>query len=151
MAFCSTCGQPLPAGATTCPACAAAGRGAVATSTGVQAQVGGLTEHVAGALAYVTIIPAILFLVIDPYSKNRFVRYHAFQSIFFHVAWIILWAALGIFGHIPLLGWASLMLWPLVGLAGFILWLVLVFKAYQGQMFKLPVIGNLAEQQANAV
>ena len=64
---------------------------------------------------------------------------------------MILWIALGIFGHIPLLGWASLLLWPLVGLAGFILWLLLVFKAYQGQKFKLPFIGDLAEQQANTV
>ena len=101
-------------------------------------------------MAYVTLIPAIIFLVLEPYNKNRFVRFHSFQSIFFHVAWVILWVALGIFGHIPLLGWASLLLWPLVGLAGFILWLLLVFKAFGGQWFKLPVIGNLAEQQANA-
>jgi len=154
MAFCPNCGNQIPAGATACPVCEGAGAGAgpvaAAPAAGAQAQVGGLTENVAGALAYVTIIPAIIFLVLEPYNKNRFVRFHSFQSIFFHVAWVILWVALGIFGHIPLLGWASLLLWPLVGLAGFVLWLVMVFKAYQGQWFKLPVIGNLAEQQANA-
>jgi len=154
MAFCPNCGNQIPAGATACPVCAGAGAGAgpvaAAPAAGAQAQVGGLTENVAGGLAYVTIIPAIIFLVLEPYNKNRFVRFHSFQSIFFHVAWVILWVALGIFGHIPLLGWASLLLWPLVGLAGFVLWLVMVFKAYQGQWFKLPVIGNLAEQQANA-
>jgi uncharacterized membrane protein len=53
-------------------------------------------------------------------------------------------------GHIPVLGWATLLLWPLVGLAGFVIWLILVLKAYQGQMFKLPVIGDMAEQQAGA-
>ena len=116
-----------------------------------QGQVGGLTENVASALAYVTIIPAVLFLVIEPYNKNRFVRFHSFQSIFFHVAWIILWIALGIFGHLPFLGWASLLLWPLIGLAGFVIWLILVFKAYQGKTFKLPVIGDMAEKQANTV
>ena len=149
MAFCSNCGKPLPAGTTVCPVCASPSPGGtVATAS---AQVGGLTENVAGALAYVTIIPAVLFLIIEPYNKNRFVRFHAFQSIFFHVAWIVLWIALGIFGHLPFLGWASLLLWPLIGLAGFLLWLVLVFKAYQGKTFKLPVIGDMAEKQASTV
>jgi uncharacterized membrane protein len=149
MAFCPSCGKPLPAGAATCPDCASA---PVTTSaSAAQGQVGGLTQNVAGALAYVTIIPAVLFLLIEPYNKNRFVRFHAFHSIFFHVAWIVLWIGLGIFGHLPFLGWASLLLWPLVGLAGFVIWLILVFKAYQGQMFKLPVIGDMAEKQANTV
>jgi hypothetical protein len=47
------------------------------------------------------------------------------------VAWIVLWTGLGIFGHLPFLGWASLLLWPLIGLADFVIWLILVFKAYQ--------------------
>ena len=152
MAFCPNCGRPLPAGATACAVCNPSPGGTVATTQSVaQGQVGGLTENVAGALAYVTIIPAILFLVIEPYNKNRFVRFHAFHSLFFHVAWIVLWIGLGIFGHLPFLGWASLLLWPLIGLAGFVLWLVLVFKAYQGKTFKLPVIGDMAEKQANTV
>lgn len=112
--------------------------------------VGGLTENVAGALAYVTIIPAIIFLVVDPYNKNSFVRFHSFQSIFLHIASLVCWVALGIFGHIPLLGWLGLLLWPLVGLGFFIVWLVVLFKAYQGQRYKLPVIGDIAEQQAKA-
>jgi len=152
MVFCPNCGNQIPAGAAACPVCAggSAGTGpAAATPGAAQAQVGGLTENVAGALAYVTIIPAIIFLVLEPYNKNRFVRFHAFQNVFFHIALIILWVGLGVFGHIPLLGWASLLLWPLIGLAGFVIWLVLLFKAFQGQRFKLPVIGDLAEQQAN--
>lgn len=154
MAFCSNCGKPLPEGATTCPVCASASPGATATATTglvAQGQVGGLTENVAGALAYVTIIPSVLFLIIEPYNKNRFVRFHAFQNIFFSVAWIVLWGVLGIFGHVPFLGWASLLLWPLIGLAGFVLWLIMVFKAYQGQKFKLPILGDMAEKQANTV
>jgi len=154
MAFCSNCGKPLPAGATACPVCASpSAGGTVATTTAsvAPAQVGGLSQNVASALAYVTIIPAVLFLIIEPYNKNRSVRFHAFQSVFFHLAWIVLWIGLGIFGHLPLLGWASVLLWPLIGLAGFLLWLLLVFKAYQGQTFKLPVIGDMAEKQANTV
>jgi uncharacterized membrane protein len=162
MAFCPNCGNQIPAGATACPVCAGAAQATppaasysapsyAAPNASAQTQVGGLTENAAGALAYVTIIPAIVFLVVEPYNRNRFVRFHSFQNIFFAVGWMILWVALGIFGHIPLLGWASLLLWPLIGLAGFILWLLLIFKAYQGQKFKLPIIGDLAEKQANTV
>jgi uncharacterized membrane protein len=110
----------------------------------------GLADNVAGALAYVTIIPAIVFLVIEPFNRRRFVRFHAFQSIFFCAVWIAFDIALAIIGHIPFLGWATLFLWPLVSLVLFVILLILALKAYQGQMFKLPVIGDLAEQQAGA-
>ncbi|PYX61303.1 MAG: hypothetical protein DMG73_04200 [Acidobacteria bacterium] len=110
-----------------------------------------MNENIAGMLAYVTIIPAIVFLVVEPFNKNRFVRFHAFQNIFFVVAWIALWLALGIVVHIPFLGWATILIWPLISLGGLILWVVLVLKAYQGQMFKLPVIGDMAEKQAGVV
>jgi uncharacterized membrane protein len=105
---------------------------------------------VAGALAYVTIIPAILFLVVEPYTRNRFIRFHAFQCIFFAIAWTALWIVLHMIVYIPILGWLTILIWPLVGLAGFVIWLLLVFKAYQGQMFKLPVVGDMAEKQAGA-
>ena len=144
MAFCPTCGMQIADGAT-CPKCA----GAAAQSTiAVVPAAAGLTDNVAGALAYVTIIPAIVFLVLEPFNKKRFVRFHSFQCIFFTIAWVVLEVALSIIGHIPLLGWVTLVLWPLVGLAVFVIWLILVLKAYQGQMFKLPVIGDIAEQQA---
>ncbi len=101
-------------------------------------------------LAYVTIIPAIIFLIMEPYNRKPFIRFHSFQNIFFHIAWIALWVALHIVGMIPVLGWLTVFLWPFVGLAGFILWIVLLLKAYQGALFKLPFIGDLAEKQANA-
>jgi len=137
VAFCPTCGTQIADGAT-CPKCVSAAAPAA----------GGLTDNVAGALAYVTIIPAIVFLVLEPFNKKRFVRFHSFQCIFFAIAWTVLWVILAVVGHIPLLGWATVLLWPLVSLAGFVIWLILVLKAYQGQMFKLPVIGDMAEQQA---
>jgi len=144
MAFCNMCGTQIADGATTCAACA--GRGVVVpASTGA-----GLADNVAGMLAYITIIPAILFLVIEPYNRSRFVRFHAWQCIFFNIAWWILWIGLRIIVHLPLLGFLTLLIWPLVGLGGFIVWLVLLLKANQGQMFKLPVIGDMAERQANA-
>lgn len=146
VAFCATCGTQIADGAT-CPKC---GAGA-AHSTSTAAPVGaGLADNVAGALAYVTIIPAIVFLVMEPFNKKRFVRFHAFQCLFFAAAWTVLWIGLSFIAHIPFLGWATVLLWPLFSLAGFVIWLILVLKAYQGQMFKLPVIGDMAEQQAGA-
>jgi uncharacterized membrane protein len=142
MAFCSVCGASIADGATACAACA--GRATVAP--GVAAP--GLTDNVAGMLAYFTIIPAIVFLVLEPYNRSRFIRFHAWQSILFNAGWWILWMVLRVIVHISLLGFLTLLIWPLIGLGGFIVWIILVLKANQGQMFKLPVIGDLAEKQA---
>jgi uncharacterized membrane protein len=142
------CGTQIADGATTCAACA--GRVATVPPT-TTAAAGGLTDNVAGMLAYFTIIPAILFLVMEPYNKSRFVRFHSFQCLFFAVAWTVLWIALNIIVHIPILGWLTILIWPLVGLAGLIIWIILVLKANQGQMYKLPMIGDMAEKQANAI
>ena len=130
-----------------CPACSRTGAPAARPA---QTTASGLTDNVAGMLAYVTIIPAIIFLVMEPYNKSRFVRFHAFQSIFFGVAWTVLWIALSFVGMIPVLGWLTLLIWPLLGLGGLVIWIILLLKANQGQMFKLPVIGDMAEKQAGA-
>lgn len=150
MAFCNMCGAQIPDGTTTCAACAGrmpAGGPPVAATAPAQ----GMTDNVAGMLAYFTIIPAIIFLVMEPYNRNRFIRFHAFQCLFFAVAWTVLWIALSIFAHIPFLGWLSILIWPLILLAGFIVWIILVIKANQGQMYKLPFIGDMAEKQANVM
>jgi uncharacterized membrane protein len=141
--FCGSCGAAVGAAA---PVSAPAAPAAAGTG-------GGLAPNVAGALAYITLLPAILFLVIEPYNKDRFIRFHAFQSLFFGVAWIVLWIGL-IFVHailmfIPVFGWIlAALLWLVLGLGGFILWIFLVYKAYNNEQFMLPVIGKLAEQQA---
>jgi uncharacterized membrane protein len=146
MAFCTVCGAQTADGSAVCPACSRSG----APAPGPVQSTSGLTDNVAGMLAYVTIIPAILFLVIEPYNRSRFVRFHAFQSIFFAVAWTALWIVLSFLVHIPFLGWLTILIWPLVGLAGLVIWLVLLLKANQGQMWKLPVIGDMADKQAGA-
>ena len=148
MAFCPVCGTQIAEGAA-CPKCAA-GAGQPHVPVATVATGGGLEDNVAGALAYVTIIPAIVFLVLEPFNRKRFVRFHSFQCIFFAIAWTVLWICLSFVAHIPFLGWATLLIWPLVSLVGFVIWLILVLKAYQGQMFKLPVIGDMAEKQAGA-
>lgn len=145
MAFCGTCGTAIAEGSSSCPKCVTSA--SVATGS-APSTAGGLEDNVAGMLAYITIIPAIVFLVMAPFNRRRFVRFHAFQSIFFNVAWIILWVALTIVAQIPVLGWATFLIWPLVGLGGLIIWIILLLKAYQNQMFQLPVIGAMAEKQA---
>ncbi len=147
MAFCTVCGAQTPEGYTICPACS---RSAAPAAQPVAASAGGLTDNVAGMLAYVTFIPAIIFLVIEPYNKSRFVRFHAFQSIFLAVAMIAISIALSVFSFIPILGLMLLPLHLLIWLGFFALWIVLLIKANSGQMWKLPFIGDMAEKQANA-
>jgi len=148
MAFCNMCGAQIADGMTTCSVCA----GRVATApAATTATAGGMTDNVAGMLAYVTIIPAIIFLVMEPYNKNRFIRFHAWQCLFFAGALLILHIGLSIFAFVPFMGLITFPLHMLVSLGGFILWIILLIKANQGQMYKLPVIGDMAEKQANAM
>jgi len=147
MAFCTVCGAQMPDGSTVCPACSRSG---AATARPVAAAGGGLTDNVAGMLAYVTFIPAIIFLVMEPYNKSRFVRFHSFQSIFLAVAMFAISIALSILSFIPILGLALLPLHFVIWLGMFALWIVLLLKANQGQMWKLPIIGDMAEKQAGA-
>jgi uncharacterized membrane protein len=112
---------------------------------------GGLTENVAGALCYlIGLVTGILFLVIAPYNQSKFVRFHAFQAIFFHVGMIGFWIVFTIisfampFGLHLLLTLISLVIW----LGGIALWLFLMYKAYSNERFKLPIIGDLAEKQS---
>jgi len=145
--FCSSCGARIEDVAVTCTACR---EGTVQPAPAVTtATTGGLADNVAGMLAYVTIVPAIVFLVLEPYNKNRFVRFHSFQNIFFYVAWIVIAIGLRTLAEVPVLGWLSWLIGPLIGLVGFVMWIVLLMKAYQGQMFKLPIIGDLAEKQVS--
>jgi uncharacterized membrane protein len=146
MAFCSSCGGQLPAGATVCPACGHSATAAAVAATAATTS----NDNVMGALAYVTIVPPILFLVMEPYNKNKFIRFHSFQCLFTFAFFFALVLAVMIIGFIPVLGLISLPIYFVVFFGGFILWIILVLKAYQGQMFKLPIVGDMAEKQANA-
>ena len=175
MSFCQTCGTSLPDGSPTCTACGAT-QGAAAASAMPGAAPGampgpipgtmpaaaplpaagsGLTPNVAGALAYlVGAITGILFLVIDPFKTDRFVRFHAFQSIFFNLAWIafwILWTIIGLMLGAISHGLFFIIQLPinlLLFVGGFCLWAYLMYTAYQGKTFQIPVIGALAASQA---
>ena len=147
MAFCNMCGAQIADGTSTCAACASR----VPVAAAPAANVGGMADNVAGMLAYFTIIPAIIFLVMEPYNKNRFIRFHSWQCLFFAAALFVLHVGLSIVTFVPFLALITFPLHLLVSLGGFILWIVLLLKANQGQMYKLPVIGDLAEKQANAM
>ena len=102
----------------------------------------GLSDNAAGALAYVTIIPAIIFLIVEPYNRNSYVRFHSWQSIFFCIAAFAIHIVLSL---IPVIGW---ILVPFVALGLLVVWIILLLKALKGERFQLPVIGKFAAQQA---
>ena len=102
----------------------------------------GLSDTAAGALAYVTIIPAIIFLIVEPYNKNSYVKFHSWQSIFFCIAAFAIHLVLSL---IPVIGW---ILVPFVSLGFLIIWIIVLLKALKGERFQLPLIGKYAAQQA---
>jgi uncharacterized membrane protein len=160
-AFCGHCGAPTAAAAApeavpsqvayVPPAAAGYPPQPVAASSG-------LSTNAASALAYVTVIPAILFLIIEPYNKTPLVRFHSFQSIGLAVVWFVLWVAIFVismvFAFVPGLHFITIFLFPLLHFALmiglFILWLITILKASKGEWFKLPVIGDFAMKQAQS-
>ena len=118
---------------------------AVSSAPAPTAVDSGLADNVAGALAYITVIPAILFLLIEPYNKRPFVRFNSFQCICLAVIGIVLYPIDVFLLFIPILGWALIMLIWLTMLVTVIMCIV---KAYGGVTFKVPVVGNFAEKFA---
>ena len=101
----------------------------------------GLTENVAGLLCYVLgWVSGLIFLLIE--GENKFVRFHAIQSI---AVFGILTVAGTVFSWIPVIGG---FLWWVTGALSFILWIVLMVKAYQGTKYKLPWAGDFAEKRS---
>ncbi len=99
----------------------------------------GLEENIAGLLCYVLgWITGLVFLILEP--QNRFIRFHAVQSIIVFGAITVVAV---IIGWIPFVGW---FISGVLGLIGFILWIVLMIKAYKGTMYKVPWAGNFAER-----
>ena len=110
----------------------------------------GLSNNNAGGIAYLTIIPAIAFLIVEPFKRNSFVRFHAWQCIFFFVAWAVIDILAEVLENLsPSSVFLTLTLLQLVGLAMFIVWLIALVSAVNGKRLKLPIIGKFAEQMAN--
>jgi uncharacterized membrane protein len=165
MAFCKACGQDA-GDASFCPKCGAAQgapaggaqSAAVAASATSAAEfpTAGIDENVAGLLCYIFWwVSGLIFLLID---KRPFVRFHAAQDIAFNIVmaivmfvfWIIVIVLTFVtaFLHIPI-GILTVFLWPVVGFAFLGTWIFLMYKAYNHEMFKLPIIGDMVEKMLN--
>jgi uncharacterized membrane protein len=143
--FCAKCGAPVagPAGATAMP-----------PPPPVPAAQG-LADNVAALLCYlpwIGILIGILFLAVAPYNQNRAIRFHALQSIFLNVAFILIFITISVVSvvilPIPFLGPAISLMLHLADFLGYVfLCLMMLYKAYNNERLVLPVIGALAEKQ----
>ena len=165
MATCTKCGAALAEGSAFCGACgqpagSMGGATAATQSTnigaGSQPAGAGLTMNMAAALSYALgAITGVLFLVLEPYKNDRFVRFHAMQSILYSVAcvilaiaWNIVWGTLAsIVGFWVLAVDVPLRL--LVCLGIFLFWLFLMFQAYSQREYRIPWIGEIAAKQVH--
>jgi uncharacterized membrane protein len=111
----------------------------------------GLSDNAAGALAYFTFIPAIIFLIVAPFNTNSYVRFHSWQSILLNIVAFCINIVLGIVlsvGMFFLPYFVQRMLWGLIELGWLLIWLLCVYNAFNGNRFKLPLIGDFAAKQA---
>ncbi len=149
MAFCSKCGSEVGAGAGFCPKCgqAQSADAVVASAPAAQSGTTGMSENVAGLMCYLLgWVTGIIFFFID---KRPFVRFHAAQSIVVFGGLHVLNIVLGIFFGAALMfrggiGLGSA-LFSLIGLVSFILWILLMVKAYQHEMFEVPIAAGIAK------
>jgi len=157
MAFCPNCGSNVDGkfcakcGAAVAPTAAEPGGAPPPPPQGGAAPALGMEENVAAALCYIPII-GLIFLLIEPYNKNRTIRFHAMQSLFYCIAWIVIGIVLGIFGSMFAfmagMFWFWWMIGRMVNLALFVGLIIMAVKAYQRSRFVMPIIGPIAEKQA---
>jgi uncharacterized membrane protein len=144
MAYCKSCGIEIAENAEFCAKCGTRNT----PVAGKNKTSMGLDENVAGALCYVLgFITGIVFLVME--KDNKFVKFHAVQSIAtFLPVMVIGWIITSILWSTPMMWWLAGIISMLISLVELILWLVLMMKAYQGEKFKLPIVGDIAEKQS---
>jgi uncharacterized membrane protein len=153
--FCAKCGAAVAAGPTPVEPTPTPG-GYAPPPPAAPVQSAGMADNMAAALCYLlTVITGILFLVLEPYNKNRLIRFHAFQAIFLWVAAVAIFIVAGILGvtlgAIPVIGWIFSILLHFGLFLGFlVLWVMLMYKAYNNEKWVLPIVGPLAEKQANS-
>ena len=156
--FCAKCGAALPVADPMSGPAAPGPSSAPPPYTGAPyvppgATSIGMDENIAAALCYIPIV-GLIFLLLEPYKGNRTLRFHAFQSLFYLAAYIVLRICLGILGGVLTAAmpfsfyalWALVM--SLVGLAYLAGLILLAVKAYQRSPLILPVVGPMAERAA---
>jgi uncharacterized membrane protein len=150
MTYCQNCGSPVEG--RYCAKCGAAtGQDAGATleqpatppPPGTDFKT--MSANVASALCYIPLLGGIVFLLMEPYNRNKLIRFHAFQALYIFGAIFLLNIVLTTFIEIF---WSFWGMYRLLRLAYFALWAYMGYKAYMGEKVVLPVIGPLAEKQA---
>jgi uncharacterized membrane protein len=103
-----------------------------------------IDDNIASALCYLLLgVTGTLMLYLEPYRHNHRVRFHAFQAILVNLAIILIWLAISLLGRS-----LAMLLSPVFTLGALVLWLVLIWTAWQNERIVLPLIGPLAEKQA---
>jgi uncharacterized membrane protein len=153
--FCQSCGSPTELRADVSAPAVESSAGAALVSPSGETGSKTMDTNVVAALTYVAgFVTGIVFLVLDPYKSNSFVRFHAFQSIFFNVAWVVFWIVWMILSAVltPLtagvFGLIALPLMLIFSVAGFGTWIFLMYQAYQQKLFRLPIGGKFAAEHA---
>jgi uncharacterized membrane protein len=139
--------------AATCPACGKAAAAAGGGGGAAPAASGGLDDNIAALLGYLIGILSIVWLILEPYKNRPFVRFHAFQCLVFWGSFVVASIAITILSimlaFVPGVGGLLAgVLWFAIYCGGFVIWIVLMVKAYQGEKWKIPVIGNFAQKLA---
>jgi len=133
MAVCPTCGALMDGGS--CSRCAA---------TEQQKTTPAIADNIASALCYLLLgVTGTMLLFLEPYRHNHRVRFHAFQAILVNLAIILIWLGISLLGKSVVM-----LLSPVFTLGVLVLWLVLIWTAWQNERIVLPLIGPLAEKQA---
>jgi uncharacterized membrane protein len=158
MTSCSSCGATVSEGAAFCSVCGSpisATPGSMPTHGKASSAGAGISSNVAAALSYLLgFVTGIIFLCIEPYKRDPSVRFHAFQSICFHAVITVLWI---VWNNIVWMGFLSLgfllvlinLMGALVTLGIILYWLFLMYKAYNGERYMIPIIGEFASKLAS--
>ena len=143
---CVKCGTKNAEGTKYCQNC---GSMLDTQTTKVAGSTTSLEPNVAGLLCYLAgWITGLIFILIE--KENKFVRFHAMQSIVTFGALTVLWIVLSVIGqvHIPVVSSLFWIIDIIAWVLGIVLWIVLMVKAYQGEKFKLPIAGDIAEKNS---
>jgi uncharacterized membrane protein len=146
--ICPHCSAEMPEISAFCPGCGHSVQGSDDRTVAFE-RAANARDALLGALAYIALLPAVLFLTLPSLKASRFVRFHSWQSVFFAIVTVMLaglmrglFALLSLFAGLGFL-FATLTV-GLVLLAVVLLWLVLVIKAVQGESYELPWLGRIA-------
>jgi uncharacterized membrane protein/DNA-directed RNA polymerase subunit RPC12/RpoP len=148
---CATCGAPTYDEQAACPHCGQEDSRTLVEASAAPPRAqeqGRLPENLAALLAYITVIPAIVFLLTKPYSKNEFVRFHAFQSVGIAVAAAAIASGFLLLANVPAINLLLIPVSLIVAIGFALVVLVCIIKAFQHETYPLPLLGKWAQKQS---